>query len=84
LPLNGTRFLTGNITKKGLCDAVERGTVGNVMSMQAIPLSLAVLCVNCKMVSDAVWACPSCAGTVLINLGGILDREEKSKERSDK
>lgn len=41
-----------------------------------LPLSQAVLCAECSMVSNATSTlCPACASPSLLNLGVVLDRE---------
>jgi hypothetical protein len=45
------------------------------MTRQSIPLSVAMLCQDCKMISDATLVCPTCGSHALMNLAGVLDRE---------
>lgn len=51
---------------------------------QIIPVSVAVLCVNCGVVSDATGEeCPGCAGTgALLNLSTLLTRTLNSSKET--
>lgn len=42
------------------------------------PLSLAVLCQDCNMISTAEKCCPGCASEALLPLAGVLNREEET------
>ncbi|WP_109485887.1 hypothetical protein [Occallatibacter savannae] len=39
-----------------------------------IPMSLAVLCLDCNSISDANRECPACSSRALMNLSAVLDR----------
>ena len=46
-----------------------------------IPFGEAVLCVSCKVVSNASGqTCPACGGGPLMNIARVLDRELDNKE----
>jgi hypothetical protein len=48
--------------------------------MQHIPLKNAYLCQDCNSVGNCAEQCPACASTVLMNLSGVLDREDSCDE----
>jgi hypothetical protein len=45
-----------------------------LMKRSTIPLSHAVLCLDCNSISDANRECPACSSRALMNLSVILDR----------
>jgi len=47
-----------------------------LVTMQHMPLATAYLCQDCNCIGDNARQCPACASEVLMNLAGVLDREE--------
>ena len=45
------------------------------------PLAVAVLCCDCKHVSNGSLSCPACASSALLQLAPVLDRTETSKDK---
>jgi hypothetical protein len=52
----------------------------SLRNKSAIPLDLAVLCLDCNCVSDANRECPACTSRALMNLSVVLNRPAEYAE----